>query len=418
MVVLEARDRIGGRICTDWSWCDVPIDLGASWVNGTTGNPLFRHARSFGLAAIETGYFSSPAVFSAAGKSVPESEWAAANAQLGRIMISLGRKRARIAHDVSLREAFDLACAQPSYSASQPLVRHIFHSTIEQEYAAEGSDLSLRHWDDTGEYRGADVILTGGLGGLAEKLADGLDIKLSHAVSAIEYDRSKVRVHAGTVSLSADYAVVTLPLGVLKNRSVTFSPRLPQAKIASLRKLTMGSMNKLFLRFPKRFWPTDQDWLEYMDEQSSQWRVWFNYFKYTKKPILVGFSIGAEQRSLEELTDREAAARGMGVLRRMFGSTIPAPTAWRVTRWASDPFSFGSYSHTPPGASRLDYDELAQPVDGRLFFAGEATHRAHFGSIHGAFLSGERAANQIGAVWRSTRRAERARATPRRHVSE
>ncbi len=176
----------------------------------------------------------------------------------------------------------------------------------------------------------------------------------------------------------------------------------------------MGAFNKLFLRFPKSFWPADRDWLEYMDEQSPHWAVWFNSFKYTNAPILVGFDIGAHGPSLEYLSDQEIAATAMNVLHRMFGSTIPAPTAWRTTRWASDPFSFGSYSHTPPGASSLDYDVLAQPIGGRLFFAGEATHRSHYGSVHGAFLSGERAARQIETIKRTAIRDPRTGAAPSR----
>jgi monoamine oxidase len=319
-------------------------------------------------------------------------------------MAGLGRKRQQLHCDTSLGEAFDAASSHPSFSPSQPLLKHLFHSTIEQEYAAEGADLSLWYWDDAGEYPGADVILPAGLSGLVERLAERLDIRRSHIVSSIEYDQDGVRVLTDKAVFSAEYAVISLPLGVLKNGSVTFSPGLPQRKLASIQKLTMGVLNKLFLRFPKCFWPTDSDWIEYMDQQPSQWAVWFNYFKYTNTPILMGFSVGAEGRSLENLMDQEIVASGMNVLRRMFGATIPAPVAWRTTRWASDPFSFGSYSHTPPGASGLDYDALAQPVQGRLFFAGEATHRTHYGSVHGAFLSGVRAAKQIETIRRRARR--------------
>ena len=414
VIVLEARNRIGGRVWTDWSWQDLPLDLGASWINGTIENPLFHLAQRLDLAAVATGYYSSPVIYTPMGEVVSEREQQTAEFRFARIMAGLGRKREGLSRDTSLRKAFDLACSHPSFSASQVLLKHLFHRTIEQEYAAEGADLSLWYWDDTREYRGADAMLPAGLGQLVERLAGGLDIRRSHVATRVEYDRDGVKVVTGKAVFSADYAVITLPLGVLKNGSVTFSPGLPQRKLASLQKLKMGVLNKLFLRFPKSFWPADRDWLEYMDEQSPRWAVWFNSFKYTNAPILVGFDIGAEGPSLEYLPDQEIVASAMNVLHRIFGSTIPAPAAWRTTQWASDPFSFGSYSHTPPGASGLDYDVLAQPVGGRLFFAGEATHRLHYGTVHGAFLSGERAARQIETIVRTAIRGPRARAAPSR----
>lgn len=414
VIVLEARNRIGGRIWTDWSWQDVPLDLGASWINGTIGNPLFHLAQRLDLATVTTGYHSSPVIYTSEGEVVSEREKQAAKLRFARIMAGVGRKREGLSRDTSLRKAFDLACSHPSFSTSQALLKHLFHTTIEQEYAAEGADLSLWYWDDTREYRGADAMLPAGLGELVERLAEGLDIRRSHVVTRVEYDLDSVRVLTDKAAFSAESAVIALPLGVLKNGSVTFSPGLPQRKLESLQKLKMGVLNKLFLRFPKCFWPADRDWLEYMDEQSPHWAEWFNSFKYTNAPILVGFDVGADGQSLEHLSDQEIVATAMNVLHRMFGSTIPAPAAWRTMRWASDPFSFGSYSHTPPGASGLDYDVLAQPIGGRLFFAGEATHRSHYGTVHGAFLSGARAARQIATIKRTAIRDPRAGAAPSR----
>jgi len=414
VIVLEARTRIGGRVWTDWSWQDVPLDLGASWINGTIGNPLFHLAQRLDLATVTTGYHSSPVIYTSKGEVVPEREQVAIKFRFARIIAALGRKREGIHRDTSLRKVFDLACSHPSFSTSQVLLKHLFHTTIEQEYAAEGADLSLWYWDDPAEYRGADAMLPAGLGQLVERLAEGLDIRRSHVVTRVEYDCDGVKVLTGKAAFNAECAVITLPLGVLKNGSVTFSPGLPQRKLASLQKLRMGVLNKLFLRFPICFWPIDRDWLEYMDQQPPHWAVWFNYFKYTNAPILVGFDIGADRRSLENLPDQEIVATAMNVLHLMFGSTIPTPAAWRMTRWAADPFSFGSYSHTPPGASGLDYDVLAEPIGGRLFFAGEGTHRSHYGTVHGAFLSGERAARQIETIKRTSIRASRAGVAPSR----
>jgi monoamine oxidase len=88
----------------------------------------------------------------------------------------------------------------------------------------------------------------------------------------------------------------------------------------------------------------------------------------------------------------------MTVLRRMYGDRIPAPEAWKITRWASDPFSRGSYSHIPPGASGDDHDALAAPVGNRLHFAGEATIQTYPATVHGAYLTGRRAAREVDGI--------------------
>lgn len=414
VIVLEARNRIGGRVWTEGSWQDVSLDRGASWINGTIGNPLFRLVQSFDLAAVTTGYHSSPVIYTSKGEVVPKAEQAVAQTRFARIMASLGQKRQALYRDLPLSQAFDRACSDLSFSTSQLHLKHLFHTVIEQEYAADGSDLSLWHWDEVGGYRGDDVILPAGLSQLIERLAQGLDIKPSHIVRRVEYNSRGVKIETDKAVFRAAYAIITLPLGVLKNGSVEFSAGLPRRKRASIEKLKMGVLNKIFLRFPRCFWPKHCDWLEYMDEQPVHWAVWFNSFKYTKVPVLVGFDIGAHERSLEHLSDHEIVSTAMNVLHRIFGSEIPAPIGWHTTRWASDPFSFGSYSHTPPGASSLDYDMLAQPIGGRLFFAGEATHRSHYGTVHGAFLSGVRAARQIQTINRTATRAPSARTAPSR----
>ena len=91
----------------------------------------------------------------------------------------------------------------------------------------------------------------------------------------------------------------------------------------------------------------------------------------------------------------EVVEEVMRDLRGMFGSSIGDPSSATFTRWSADPFARGSYSHVPPGGSTKDYEEMAQPVEDRLFFAGEATTRRYPGTVHGALISGEREARRI-----------------------
>jgi predicted NAD/FAD-dependent oxidoreductase len=280
--------------------------------------------------------------------------------------------------------------------------KHFIHALIEQEYAADLADLSLWHWDEVEEFYGANVLFPGGYDQVAVRLAEGLDVRTGHAVRRIASRRKRVRVRTSRGPFEADRIVVTLPLGVLQAGAVRFDPPLPRRKQEAIAHLRMGVLNKLCLRFGRPFWPPDHDWLEYMGGPGGAWAEFFNLHRYAGAPVLVAFNAGSQALRLEALPDADVVAEATAALRRMFGASAPDPDGWRLTRWASDPFARGSYCHIPPGASGEDIDALAEPVDERVFFAGEATHRAHYGTVQGAYLSGVRAADLIAepARWR------------------
>jgi monoamine oxidase len=190
----------------------------------------------------------------------------------------------------------------------------------------------------------------------------------------------------------------TAPLGVLKASTVDFDPSLPERKQAAIRNLGMGLLDKLYLRFDRVFWPVAPDLLGYVSERKGEWIETFNLYKYLDAPILLCFNAATYGRALETFPDSEIVARAMRVLRTMFGADIPDPVAYSLTRWASDPFAGGSYSYLPPGATTADREALAEPVGERLFFAGEAASNYHPATVHGAFVSGLRAAEKLLAT--------------------
>ena len=214
-------------------------------------------------------------------------------------------------------------------------------------------------------------------------------------VERIEHGPAGVRVLTQRGAFAADRAIITLPLGVLKSGQVEFSPPLPTKKIDALRRLGMGVLDKLILRFPACFWPRESEWLEHAGERTGEWALFFNLFKHIGQPVLVAFNSGRFARALEEAPDHQIVEQCLAVLRTMFGPAVPSPESWLVTRWASDPFSLGSYTYVPAGGSGADMDALAEPVGGRLHFAGEATSRAQYATVQGAFFSGFRAAGEI-----------------------
>lgn len=111
--------------------------------------------------------------------------------------------------------------------------------------------------------------------------------------------------------------------------------------------------------------------------------------------MLVGFNAADHGRAIEALTDEKVVASAMRTLQTIFGDRIPDPTRFQITRWAQDPFASGSYSYNAVGSTPATRKTLAAPLEGRVFFAGEAVHPRYFGTAHGAYLSGLRAAQEI-----------------------
>jgi monoamine oxidase len=394
--VIEGRDRIGGRIVTDYSWQDVSLELGSSWIHGISGNPIAKLVRQFRLKTLATDYYSPPLVYLPSGHPLAEPDRLTAARHLNQLLNELYTARENLDEDMSLGKALDQKMAQKRFSPDQQChLRHVIHTAIEQDYATDASALSLWYWDDCDEFSGQHVLLPNGYSQLIEKLAEGLAISVNHIVQTIEYDRQTVRVMTNQGPFEANHAIVTLPLGVLQSGSVTFSPPLPQRKRKAIKRLKMGVLNKLALRFPECFWPKESDWLEFIGDPPSVWAEFFNDFKYTQKPILIGFNVGTHAREIEALSDTETVEQAMRVLRRVYGSSIPNPVAWKVTRWGSDRFAGGAYTYLPPGTSGVDCDVLAEPVENSLFFAGEATIKTLYGSVQGAYLSGLQAAQLI-----------------------
>jgi len=112
-------------------------------------------------------------------------------------------------------------------------------------------------------------------------------------------------------------------------------------------------------------------------------------------PILLGFNAADRGRAIEAWSDEQIVASAMQTLRTIYGVSIPEPIDYQITRWATDPFSLGSYSYNPVGAVPRMRRELAAPLGKSVFFAGEASNEDYFGTAHGAYLSGLRAAKEI-----------------------
>lgn len=398
VVMLEGRDRIGGRVWTDHSWPDAHLDLGASWIHGINGNPITDLAKEFEVETLPTDY-DSMALYDSDGRQLTQAEQREIEEQFQQIFGVVEEQAEALDDDISIEQAVNAALAAVTLDTrGVRRLDYALNTVVEHEYAADISEMSLLSFGQDEEFDGGDVLFPGGYDQLVKALAEGLDIRLNQKVEQITYNDEGVTVTTSQGEFEADRVVVTLPLGVLQQGAVEFSPPLPADKREAIDNLGMGLLNKVYLRFDEPFWPEDVDLLGYIPEQKGAWAEWLNIYKYTGQPILLAFNAAHYGRQLEPLPDDQIIAAAMATLRRMFGQSIPNPSAWLITRWASDPFAGGSYSFLPVGAGGDDYDTLAEPVAGRLFFAGEATHRDYPSTVHGAFLSGLREAERIAEL--------------------
>ena len=394
VVVLEARDRIGGRIWTSAQWSDIPLDLGATWIHGAKGNPLTKLAQRIDAKIFETSY-GNTVVYNAAGSSLSSKEEARLD-QMRRKVFQALKQAQSSDNDSSVKQAVESLFQQANLDTQErQFLNFILSGNIEQEYAGSASELSAHWYDDAKSFRGDDALFASGFRVVADYLAQNLHIQLGQPVREIHWNQSPLHIITNQTEHVADHVIVTLPLGVLKAGSVQFIPELPHSKQEAINALGMGVLNKCYLRFSKAFWPTDVDWLEYISAHHGEWTEWVSFMRVANLPVLLGFNAADRGREIESWTDQQIVASAMQTLRTLYSSAALEPLDYQITRWASDPFALGSYSFNAVGSTALMRQELAKPLNGHVHFAGEASEAKHFSTAHGAYLSGVRAAREI-----------------------
>lgn len=394
VVVIEARDRVGGRIWTSTRWPEIPLDLGASWIHGVKGNPLTKLADDLQARRLMMSY-DSALLYDTSGKLFDDA--AQKRLEILRRQLYKQLKKSQDGdEDSSVREVADALVEQLGAGPeTRRLLDFVLSGEIEHEYSGSAEQLSAYWYDSAKAFSGDDALFAEGFHVVIKRLAENLRIETGQVVKEIHWKESPVRVVTDKQEFIADQVVVTLPLGVLKTNSVSFFPDLPKSKLDAIAALGMGVLNKCYLRFPRVFWSPDVDWLEYVSENHGEWTEWVSLARAARQPVLLGFHAGSRGREIEAMSDPQIVASAMRTLRVIYGQEIPEPIDYQITRWASDPFSRGSYSYMAVGSTPKMRRDLARPVDGKLLFAGEATHSEHYATAHGAYDSGLRVAKEM-----------------------
>ena len=400
VVVLEARDRIGGRVVTDRD-DGLATDLGASWVHGIVDSPVAAAASAFGMAMTEFtvgGYQpdSRPIAYygpdgqrlagAAAQRFVDDIH--TADAALVDVIDASGP-------DASYLDVTEEALASLGWAAPRvELVREYFRHRSEEQYGVWIADLAAHGLDDD-SIDGDEVVFPDGYDRLPEHLAPGLDIRLEHVVSLVRWGPDGVSVRSDRGTFEADTAVVTVPVGVLRSDDFAVEPALPEPAAGALARLEMNAFEKIFLRFPTRFWDDDVYAIRQQGPGGEWWHSWYDLTALHGTPTLLTFATGPAARATRDWDDAQVVESVLVQLRRLYGDRVEPPTTVHVTRWQDDPHARGSYAYMTVGSTTTDHDDLATPIGGVLHLAGEATWTDDPATVTAALCSGHRAAVNI-----------------------
>jgi len=409
VVVLEARDRIGGRLHTERLDGRV-TDLGASWIHGIDGGPLHALTRAFGMADAEftVGSYQAGgrpiAYYGPDGARLSGSDAEQFIADAARVEVQLSAVIEALPPDASYADAARTAVAQvadaegwdPERAAR--VVEYLDHRS-EEQYGADSRLLDAHGLEDE-VIIGDEVVFPGGYDQLAASLAAGLDVRLEHAAARVARAgaagvESGVVVETGRGSFSARHAVVTVPIGVLQSQLLTFDPPLPEGVAAAVSKFRMNAFEKIFLRFPERFWDEDVYAVRRQGKAARWWHSWYDLTGISGEPTLLTFAAGECAQEIRGWSDERVVESVMASLREIYGSGIPAPVHARITDWQGDEFARGAYAYMTRGCTGEDHSRIATPVDAVLHLAGEATWEDDPATVNAALCSGHRAAERI-----------------------
>ncbi|HEU0223847.1 MAG TPA: NAD(P)/FAD-dependent oxidoreductase [Steroidobacteraceae bacterium] len=377
VLVLEARDRIGGRAFTDTS-LGAPWDRGCSWLHASEVNPFVRYAREQGF---EPYVDEHPRQIYRGTHRLSGAETAgyrAVSERIERELADAGRRGLDIPAEAALTRATQ---DDPWYPMAMAAM-----TAWEGIEPANFSALDQFHFVE----RGSDMLVAKGYGALLAHYAKDVPVRLRTPVSRIRWGARGVTVDTPAGALAARIAIVALPSSLISSGAVIFAPHLPVHVLQAQHDLPLGLMNKVALRFKRNVFPSERT--EFWRLRRDDGRGMTYLTRLAGSHVCVAASAGRLAHELEAAGEAAAIEHALGELASMLGGDVRRQfDRGAATAWASDPFARGSYSHCLPGRFGARA-VLARPVGDRLVFAGEHTEQSAYGTLHGAHLSGRRAA--------------------------
>ena len=378
VVMVEAADRIGGRCITDTQIFGVPYDRGAHWIHMPDLNPVAKLASGTGLDV----YPAPP------GQRVRIGRRYARSGEMEDFLSALVRSNRAITE--AARGKVDLSCAQ-----ALPKDLLDWRRTVEFVLGPFGcgkelSEVSAQDFAKSVE-RDVDSFCRQGFGALIAKLGAGLPVQLSNPVTRIDWGRNGVEVETTKGHISARTAIVTVSTGVLAAGKIKFNPDFPKRQLDAVGKLTLGSYDHIMLELPDNPLGLQRDDLLY--EKTDGTRTGAVLANISGTPLVMVDVAGSFGRELSAQGEAAMVDFALEWLGNLYGADIKkAVKRSHATRWNDEPWTLGAFSSASVGGQG-SRRVLTEPVRDRLWFAGEATHETLWGTVGGAWESGERAAD-------------------------
>lgn len=387
VIVLEAQEKIGGRLKTDRS-IGIPFDEGASWIHGPKGNPITKIAYKSGINTFLTED-DNVKVYNNLGVEYSDNTLTEAEKKYNSILHRLSNKG-------NLNQSFGevFYSNYPQYR-NNDLWTYMLSAFLEFDTGGDIYKLSSLDYYDDETFSGEDLIVTNGYDKLTDYLAQNIDIKLNTKVLKIDYTNTDIKITTTNGDYIANKVLVTVPLGVLKKGVIQFTPKLPTRTQNAINHLEMGSVNKFLLVWDKPFWDTQLQYIGFTPKTRGNFNYFLNLKTFTDANALMTFSFGEYSKKTETMNDSEVINEIMEHLKAIYGKNIPTPKRMLRTKWNSNPYTYGSYSFATNGTSTNDYEVFEQPINNKIFFAGEHTILDYRGTVHGAYISGIREAKKI-----------------------
>jgi len=417
--VLEARDRVGGRMYSATNATGTTLDLGASWIHGH--QPQFEELVT-GMNLVQKNTdFTAMRFYNSSnqGMDVTESMWEDLKLRLADAFAW----NALLYPDRTVQSVLDIMWATGNFPGyTREFVDNFTTAAFDTEFAATASKIPSRMfwelvpnltyeraWESfLGSSEKDNTAFPQGFNQVTDRLKAGLDIQLNAEVTRIDYPANQSLVTVTTRSGAqhvANHVIVTVPIGVLKAGTITFVPPLPSQKLGAIQRMGSGLLNKVFLEFrsEEQFWssgPGQPDVLGTSSPQRGAFSVWIDMKEITGKPILMAYTSGDSARTIEGWDDDKTKSEALLRLRDTFPGNVPNPINIKVTRWNQDPFARGSYSTFAQSTQLGDRAILRLPVaNNKMLFAGEATVDSAFSQVTGAYASGIREADRLTQIY-------------------
>jgi len=378
ITVIEASGRVGGRCFTDTATFGVPFDRGAQWIHVPDLNPVVPLAMksAFNIyPAPPSGRVRMGRRYARTGEM---EDYLTATVRANRAIAEAGRGRQ------------DISCAQ-----ALPKDLGDWQSTIEFVLGPFGcakdlAEVSALDFSRSLE-RNNDVFCREGLGALILKLADGLPVQLSRPASLIDWsERNRIEIRTAKGLLVARTVIVTVSTSMLMGDKLKFDPELPRRYLDAIEKLRLGSYDHIALELPGNPLALQRDELVFEKAESARTAgILANISGTTLCTVEVAGKFGADLAASGEAA---MVSFALDWLTGLYGADVRrAVKRTSATRWNQEPWTLGAFSAAAPGG-QWARAALAEPVRDRIFFAGEATHETLWGTVGGAWASGERAA--------------------------